>query len=445
MTRALAASLARLPVTLADIEAAAGVLAGFVKRTNFDHSRTLSGITGAGVWLKFENLQFTATFKERGALNRLSALSAEERGRGVIACSAGNHAQGVAYHAARLNIPATIVVPVGTPTVKIENTRRHGASVIEGGATLEEAAQLAIDHGRKQRLTFIHPYDDPLIIAGQGTVALEMLAAVPDLDVLLVPIGGGGLISGMAVAAKTLKPSIEIIGVQAALYPSMYNLIKGLRLPMRGDTLAEGIAVKAPGRITSEIVRALVDDIVLVSERQIEQALSLLITIEKTVTEGAGAAGLAAILANAGTLPGPRGRPRAQRRQYRHPAVVRRADPPTRARRPLVATAVRHRGPARSTRDRGGRAEQDRRQHRRGVASAHLHRPAGQGGAARGRDRDPRPEPSRLDDCRAAGGQHRCRGRRALTRAATALPARPVRPWAYFEALAILCPKWPVS
>jgi threonine dehydratase len=182
--------------------------------------------------------------------------------------------------------------------VKIENTRRHGAHVIDGGATLEEAATLAADHGREQQLTFIHPYDDPLIIAGQGTIALEMLAAVPDLHVLVVPIGGGGLISGMAVAAKTLKPGIEIIGVQAALYPSMYNLVKGEQLPMRGDTLAEGIAVKAPGEITSEIVRRLVDDIVLVSEQQIEQALSLLITIEKTVTEGAGAAGLAAILAN---------------------------------------------------------------------------------------------------------------------------------------------------
>jgi threonine dehydratase len=189
-------------------------------------------------------------------------------------------------------------VPVGTPTVKIENTRRHGANVIEGGATLEEATTLAADLGREQGLTFIHPYDDPMIIAGQGTIALEMLAAVPDLDVLLVPIGGGGLISGMAVAAKTLKPDIEVIGVQAALYPSMYNLVKGQQLPMRGDTLAEGIAVKAPGRITSQIVRALVDDIVLVTERQIEQALSLLITIEKTVTEGAGAAGLAAILAD---------------------------------------------------------------------------------------------------------------------------------------------------
>jgi threonine dehydratase len=298
MTETLKASLARLPVSLRDIELAAGVLAGFVKRTSFERSRTLSDITGASIWLKFENLQFTATFKERGALNRLSALSADERRRGVIAASAGNHAQGVAYHAACLSIPATIFMPVGTPTVKIENTRRHGATVVEGGATLEDAATLATDHGRAQGLTYIHPYDDPLIIAGQGTTALEMLASVPDLDVLIVPIGGGGLISGIAVAAKTLKPDIEIVGVQAALYPSMYNLIKGEGLPMRGDTLAEGIAVKAPGRITSEIVRALVDDIMLVTEQQIEHALSLLITIEKSVTEGAGAAGLAAVLAH---------------------------------------------------------------------------------------------------------------------------------------------------
>jgi len=298
MTETLKASLARLPVSLRDIETAAGVLAGFVKRTSFERSRTLSDITGASIWLKFENLQFTATFKERGALNRLSALSADERRRGVIAASAGNHAQGVAYHAACLSIPATIFMPAGTPTVKIENTRRHGATVIEGGATLEDAATLATDHGRAQGLTYIHPYDDPLIIAGQGTTALEMLASVPDLDVLIVPIGGGGLISGIAVAAKTLKPDIEIVGVQAALYPSMYNLIKGEGLPMRGDTLAEGIAVKAPGRITSEIVRALVDDILLVTEQQIEHAVSLLITIEKSVTEGAGAAGLAAVLAH---------------------------------------------------------------------------------------------------------------------------------------------------
>jgi threonine dehydratase len=298
MTEITQASLANLPVTLRDVEAAAVTLAGFVKRTSFDHSRTLSDITGADIWLKFENLQFTATFKERGALNRLSALSADQRKQGVIAASAGNHAQGVAYHAARLSIPATIFVPVGTPTVKIENTRRHGATVIEGGTTLEEAAALAKDYGQSRGLTYIHPYDDPLIIAGQGTIALEMLDSKADLDVLIVPIGGGGLISGIAVAAKSLKPAIEIIGVQAALYPSMYNAIKAQSLPMRGDTLAEGIAVKAPGAITSKIVRALVDDIVLVTEQHVEHALSLLLTIEKSVTEGAGAAGLAAVLAD---------------------------------------------------------------------------------------------------------------------------------------------------
>ena len=304
MTENTKASLTKLPVTLRDVEAAAATLAGFVKRTNFDHSRTLSDITGADIWLKFENLQFTATFKERGALNRLSALSADQRKQGVVAASAGNHAQGVAYHAARLSIPATIFVPAGTPTVKIENTRRHGATVIEGGATLEEAAALAKEHGARGGLTYIHPYDDPLIIAGQGTIALEMLASTGELDVLIVPIGGGGLISGMAVAAKSLKPDIEIIGVQATLYPSMYNVIKAQSLPMRGDTLAEGIAVKAPGSITSEIVGALVDDIVLVTEQHIEHALSLLLTIEKSVTEGAGAAGLAAVLADPGRFKG---------------------------------------------------------------------------------------------------------------------------------------------
>ncbi len=298
MTDIPKASPPNLPVTLADIEAAAATLAGFVKRTPFDHSRTLSEITGAKIWLKFENLQFTATFKERGALNRLTALSVDQRKHGVVAASAGNHAQGVAYHAARLSIPATIFVPVGTPTIKIENTRRHGATVIEGGATLEEAAALARTYGEERGLTYIHPYDDPLIIAGQGSVALEMLASQPDLDALIVPIGGGGLISGMAVAAKALKPGIEVIGVQAALYPSMYNVIKGQSLPMRGDTLAEGIAVKTPGAITSEIVRLLADDIVLVTEPDLEQALSLLLTIEKSLTEGAGAAGLAAVLAD---------------------------------------------------------------------------------------------------------------------------------------------------
>ncbi|HEY7550191.1 MAG TPA: threonine ammonia-lyase [Hyphomicrobiaceae bacterium] len=293
-----------LPVALGAVEAARRRLLGAVVETQCDWSRTLSLILGCKVWLKFENLQFTASFKERGALNRLSALSEEERRLGVIAMSAGNHAQGVAYHARRLSIPATIVMPVSTPTVKVVNTRRHGAEVILRGETVEEAAAFARDYGRERRLTFIHPYDDPLVIAGQGTVALEMLGAAPEIDVLVVPIGGGGLISGMAVAAKALKPDIEVIGVQAALYPSMYNTVKGESLPMRGDTLAEGIAVKAPGQVTREIVRALVDDIVLVTEAEIEHALSLLITIEKTVVEGAGAAGLAAVCAQQGRFEG---------------------------------------------------------------------------------------------------------------------------------------------
>lgn len=296
MGRANPAASQQPVVTFADVQKAAEVVQGAVLNTDFDPSRTLSDMLGCEVWLKFENLQFTASFKERGALNRLNALSAEQRAAGVIAMSAGNHAQGVAYHASRLGIASTIVMPQGTPFVKVENTRSHGATVIVDGATLEEAAAYARDYGVRNGLTFIHPYDDPLVIAGQGTVALEMLAAVPDLDTLVVPIGGGGLISGIAVAAKAIKPDIEIIGVQAELYPSMYNKIRGTDLPMRGDTLAEGIAVKAPGVVTSELIGALVNDILLVSEVAIEHAVALLIEIEKTVVEGAGAAGLAAVL-----------------------------------------------------------------------------------------------------------------------------------------------------
>jgi len=286
-----------LPITLADVRAAAATIHGSVVATVCSESRTLGEICGCRLWLKFENLQFTSSFKERGAFNRLSALSPDERRRGVIAMSAGNHAQGVAYHAKRLGIPATIVMPSGTPMVKIENTRRHGAEVIIHGETVEDAGAFAREHCRTHDLTFVHPYDDLLIMAGQGTVALEMLEAVPDLDMLVVPIGGGGLISGIAVAAKALKPSLKIIGVEAMLYPSMYNAIKNTHLPMRGDTLAEGIAVKAPGLITTEIVRRLVDEILLVTEDQIERAVAMLISIEKTVVEGAGAAGLAAVLA----------------------------------------------------------------------------------------------------------------------------------------------------
>jgi threonine dehydratase len=287
-----------LPVKLADITSAAKTISGAVIETACTESRTLGEICGCRIWLKFENLQFTATFKERGALNRLNALSAEERKHGVIAMSAGNHAQGVAYHAKRLGIPATIVMPLGTPMVKVENTRRHGAHIILAGHTVEEAGPVALDHGEAHGLTMIHPYDDPLIIAGQGTIGLEMLKAVPALDTLVVPIGGGGLIAGIAVAAKALKPDIRIIGVEAGLFPSMYNAIKGERLPMRGDTLAEGIAVKSPGKITTEIIRHLVDDILLVTEAEIECAVAAFINIEKTVVEGAGAAGLAAVQAN---------------------------------------------------------------------------------------------------------------------------------------------------
>ena len=287
-----------LPVTLADINAAAAAIRDAVLVTACEESRTLGEICGCRIWLKFENLQFTSSFKERGALNRLKALSPEERRRGVIAMSAGNHAQGVAYHGKRLGIPVTIVMPIGTPMVKIENTRRHGADVVISGATLEEAGEFALKHGEAQGMTLVHPYDDPLIIAGQGTVALEMLRAVPSLDTLVVPIGGGGLISGVAIPARAARPDLQIIGVEAELYPSMYNAVYGKTLPMRGDTLAEGIAVKSPGKITTAIIRDLVDEIMLVGEDQIERAVASLISIEKTVAEGAGAAGLAAVMAN---------------------------------------------------------------------------------------------------------------------------------------------------
>jgi threonine dehydratase len=285
-------------ITLAAVERAAAAIRGAVVETPCTQSRTLTAILGPEIWLKFENLQFTASFKERGALNRLRALDADERQHGVIAMSAGNHAQGVAYHAGRLGIPATIIMPETTPTVKAENTRRLGATVILEGKTLEDSAAFAKRYGEERRLLFIHPYDDPLVIAGQGTTALEMLATAPDLDILVVPIGGGGLASGMAIAAKAVRPEIKIIGAEAALYPSMYNKLKSAQLPVGGDTLAEGIAVKQPGRLTEPILRALLDDIMLVSEAEIERAVCLLINIEKTVVEGAAAVGLAAVIAN---------------------------------------------------------------------------------------------------------------------------------------------------
>ena len=286
------------PVTLSDIEAAAARISGNVVRTPTLHSITLSALSGATVYLKFENLQFTAAFKERGALNRLLLMPEAARAKGVIAASAGNHAQGLAYHGARLGIPVTIVMPIPTPTVKIMQTEGHGATVVLHGETFDAAYDYARQLEAERGLTFVHPFDDVDIIAGQGTIALEMLADAPDIDTLAIPIGGGGLLSGVATAAKALKPEIEIFGVQAELFPSMYSLLNGLDMPSEGDTLAEGIAVKYPGMITRDMVRALADEIVLVSERDLEKAVSLLLQIEKTVVEGAGAAGLAALLAH---------------------------------------------------------------------------------------------------------------------------------------------------
>jgi len=287
-----------LPVSLPDVETAAQRIMGAVVRTPTLHSKTLSNLTGAVVWLKFENLQFTAAYKERGALNTLLQLDEAARAKGVIAASAGNHAQGLAYHGNRLGIPVTIVMPKPTPTVKVTQTEGHQASVILEGETFDEAYAHARQLEASNGYTFVHPFDDPRIIAGQGTVALEMLADAPAIDTLIVPIGGGGLISGMATVAKAQDRAIEVVGVQAALFPSMYNLVKGHHEPIGGDTLAEGIAVRDPGAITSRIVDALVDDIVLVSERALEESVSLILQIEKTVVEGAGAAGLAALMAN---------------------------------------------------------------------------------------------------------------------------------------------------
>jgi threonine dehydratase len=287
-----------LPVTLADIEAAARRIEGAVVRTPTLLSRTLSEATGAKVWVKFENLQFTAAYKERGALNKLLLMDPSVRARGVIASSAGNHAQAVAYHGRRLGVPVTIVMPVSTPSIKIKQTEGHGARIVLHGEMYDEAFAEALRIAESESLTFVHPFDDPEIMAGQGTVALELLADAPEIDTLVVPIGGGGLISGVATAAKALRPDLSIVGVQAELYPSMYCRISGKDMSSAGDTLAEGIAVKKPGRLTPAIIERLVDEIVLVHEREIEIAVSLYLQIEKTVAEGAGAAGLAALLAH---------------------------------------------------------------------------------------------------------------------------------------------------
>ncbi|WP_294195020.1 threonine ammonia-lyase [uncultured Sphingomonas sp.] len=287
-----------LPVSIDDVRAAQIRIGDAVVRTPTLISQTLSALTGATVYLKFENLQFTAAYKERGALNTLLQLSDAARAQGVIAASAGNHAQGLAYHGNRLGVPVTIVMPRNTPVVKVVQTQGHGATVILEGDTFDAAYAHARVLEAERGFTFVHPFDDPRIIAGQGTVALEMLEEHPDIDLLVVPIGGGGLISGMATVARAADRPIEVVGVEAELYPSMYNRINGTDLPCAGDTLAEGIAVKEPGGITARMVSQLVDDIVLVSERSLEEALSLLLQIEKTVVEGAGAAGLAALLAH---------------------------------------------------------------------------------------------------------------------------------------------------
>ncbi|MDP3835443.1 MAG: threonine ammonia-lyase [Hydrogenophaga sp.] len=281
---------------LHDIQAAAGRLAGHVLDTPFVESRTISQLTGCQVFLKFENLQYTASFKERGACNKLAQLSADERARGVIAMSAGNHAQGVAYHAQRLGLRAVIVMPRFTPGVKVERTRGFGAEVVLHGDTLDESRSHARELAQQQGLVFVHPYDDEAIVAGQGTLALEMLREQPGLDTLVIAIGGGGLIAGIATAAKAIRPDIRIVGVQTERVPAMVNAIQGTHLPQGSSTIAEGIAVGTPGVITEAIIRQKVDELLLVDEGDIEQAIVMLLEIEKTLVEGAGAAGLAALL-----------------------------------------------------------------------------------------------------------------------------------------------------
>ncbi len=287
-----------MAVTIDDIRAAAAAIEGAVERTPCARSRTLSEITGADLVLKFENHQYTASFKERGALYKLLGLSKKQAKAGVVAMSAGNHAQGLAYHARRLGIPATIVMPRNTPFVKVEATAHFEARILLEG----EDVAAAEDHARRlaeaQELTLVHPYDDARVIAGQGTVALEMLDAFPDLEILLVPVGGGGLIAGTAIAAKALNPDIAVIGVQSEVYPSMYNALHDLEPAPGGSSVAEGIAVRKVGALTRPIVARLVEEILLVDEAAIEWAVMLMLEVEKTVAEGAGAAALAAVLAH---------------------------------------------------------------------------------------------------------------------------------------------------
>jgi threonine dehydratase len=286
-----------MTIHFSDIEQAHRLMAGEIIRTPTLPAPKLSALTGAEVFVKYDNMQATGSFKERGAFNRMRKLSAEERRRGVIAMSAGNHAQAVAWHAKKLGVPAVIVMPEGTPHVKAENTRRLGARVMLEGATLAESQMVVERLVSAENLTLIHPYDDEAIIAGQGTAAIEMLADAQDLDMLVIPMGGGGLISGMAIAAGAIKPGLSIIGAEAALYPSFWNAISGESRPIGGPTLAEGIAVKNVGKLTLPVVRECVSEIVLVEESQIERAVSCYATLQRTMAEGAGASGLAAMLA----------------------------------------------------------------------------------------------------------------------------------------------------
>ncbi|MGB2658272.1 MAG: threonine ammonia-lyase [Pseudolabrys sp.] len=286
-----------MSVTFADIEAARRLIDGVVLRTPMLPAPKLSALTGADVYVKYENLQVTNSFKDRGALVKLASLNDAERKRGVIAMSAGNHAQSVAYHAARLGVPATIVMPVTTPFVKVQATRSHGAEVVLHGESVAEAQARCEQIQAQRNLVLVHPYDDVRIIAGQGTIALEMLEDVPGLDMLVLPIGGGGLIAGNAIAGRTKNPAIEIVGAEATLYPSVWNALRGENRPLGGPTLAEGIAVKNVGKLTLPIIRELVAQVILVDEAQLERAVNAYLTLQKTMAEGAGAAGLAAMLA----------------------------------------------------------------------------------------------------------------------------------------------------
>jgi threonine dehydratase len=357
-----------LPLTIDDIRAAADRIRGAVVRTPTLRSRTLSQITGAEIWLKFENLQFTAAYKERGALNALLMMDGGTLARGVIAASAGNHSQGLSHHGTRLGVPVTIVMPRTTPAVKIMQTESVGGNVVLEGETFDEAYAHARKLEQELGLTFVHPFDDPRVAAGAGTVALEMLEDAPEIDCMVVPIGGGGLMSGMATVARALKPEMDVVGVQAALFPSMYAKVNGRDMACGGDTLAEGIAVKAPGEFTSQVIAERVDEILLVGEDKLEKAVSLLLQIEKTVVEGA-----------PGTLRRAQDRAGAVRRQYRHAPARQCAAARPRALGPPRAAADHLAGSPWRAVQGDARVQRASGQHHRDLPPAHLHDPARQG------------------------------------------------------------------